>query len=267
VSFTAGESGSLVKAFSREAVLGRDTLEYFLDRLRNASPEEATDPSVSMAAGAILDARYDRAISSLVPADPKLLSTAFLKGLALFGKGEIVAASNEFRASIDAAPDFLPAVFYLGACYAAGRQDQEAAGAWQTALITESDARIIYDVLGDALLRIQDGEEAWSLLSEARAKWADDDRFVPRLAASAALRRRPQDAMALLDGYIGRHPSDADALLLALRLLYETRSAGGRISSASDDLASARRYADLYRAAGGTNMALVTRWLAFIGGK
>jgi tetratricopeptide (TPR) repeat protein len=158
-------------------------------------------------------------------------------------------------------------VFYLGACFAAGGRDIEAAGAWHTALITESDVRIVYDVLGDALLRLQDGDEAWSVLAEARDRWADDDRFVPRLAASEALRRRPQEAMALLDGYIGRHPDDADALLLALRLLFEARSAGGWIASAADDAASARRYADLYRAAGGSNMALVTRWVAFIGGK
>jgi tetratricopeptide (TPR) repeat protein len=267
VSFAAGESGSLVKAFSRQDVLGRDTLEYFLDRLRRASPESAADPSVSIAYESLLDARFDRVITNLVTADPKLLSTAFLKGLALFGNGELEPAAAQFRASLDAAPDFLPAAFYLGACYAAGGRDREAVGAWQTTLITESDARIIYDVLGDALLRLQDGDEAASILTEARDKWTDDDRFVPRLAASEALRRRPQDAIALLDGYVARHASDTDALLLALRLLYEARSAGGRILSAAGDAESAGRYADLYKAAGGRNQALVDRWVVFISGK
>jgi tetratricopeptide (TPR) repeat protein len=267
VSFAAGESGSLVKAFSRQDVLGRDTLEYFLDRLRSASPEAATDPSASIAFAAVVDARFDRAITSLVPADPKLLSTAFLKGLALFGMGELEPAAAQFRASLDAAPDFLPAAFYLGACYAAGGHDREAVGAWQAALITESDARIIYDVLGDALLRLQDADEAASVLTEARDKWIDDDRFVPRLAASEALRRKPREAIALLDGYVARQPSDADALLLALRLLYDARSAGGRVLSAADDIELARRYADLYKAAAGANQALVDRWVAFISGK
>jgi len=267
VSFAAGESGSLVKAFSRQDVLGRDTLEYFLDRMRRASPESAADPSVSIAYESLLNARYDRVITNLVTANPKLLATAFLKGLALFGQGELVPASDQFRAALDAAPDFLPAAFYLGACYAAGGRDREAVGAWQTTLITESDARIIYDVLGDALLRLQDGDEAAGILTEARDRWADDDRFVPRLAASEALRHRPREALALLDEYIARHASDADALLLALRLLYEARSAGGRILSAADDAASARRYAELFKAAGGPNQALVDRWVAFIGGK
>jgi tetratricopeptide (TPR) repeat protein len=267
VSFAAGESGSLVKAFSRQDVLGRDTLDYFLGRLRTASPDAATDASPAAAAAALLDARYDMAMASLVPTDPKLLSTTFLKGLALFGKGELELAAAQFRAALDTAPDFLPAAFYLGACYAAGRRDREAVGAWQTALITESDARIIYDVLGDALLRLQDGDESANLLREARDKWADDDRLVPRLAASEALRRNPQEAVSLLDGYIARHPSDAEALLLALRLLYEAKSAGGRISTAADDIASARRYADLYKAAAGPNQALVDRWVGYISGK
>jgi tetratricopeptide (TPR) repeat protein len=264
VSFAAGESGSLVKAFSRQDVLGRDTLEYFLDRMRRASPESAADPSVSIATASLLDARFDRVITNLVTADPALLSTSFLKGLGLFGMGALEPAAAQFRASLDAAPDFLPAAFYLGACYAAGGRDREAAGAWQTALITESDARIIYDVLGDAWLRLQDGDEAAGVLGEARDKWLDDDRFVPRLAASEALRRKPQEAIALLDGYIARHPSDANALLLGLRLLYDARSAGGRISSAADDSDLARRYADLYKAAAGPNQALVDRWVAFI---
>jgi VWFA-related protein len=267
VAFSAGESGSLVKAFTRQDVLGRDTLEYFLERLRRASPESAADPSVAIAIESLLDGRYDRVVTNLVTADPTLLSTAFLKGLALFGRGELEPAAAQFRAAIDAAPDFLPAAFYLGACYAAGGRDREAVGAWQTALITESDARIIYDVLGDALLRMQEGDEAASILGEARDKWADDDRFVPRLAASEALRRNPKDAVALLDGYISRHPEDANALLLALRLLYDARSAGGRISSAAEDIDRARRYADLYKAAGGPNRALIDRWVVFISGK
>jgi hypothetical protein len=55
--------------------------------------------------------------------------------------------------------------------------------------------------------------------------------------------------------------------MLALRLLYEARSAGGRIFSASEDAERARRYADLYRATGGPSQALVDRWVAFISGK
>ncbi len=267
VLFAAGETGSLVKAFSRQDVLGRDTLQYFLQRMAAAAPESASDPSVAIAVESILDGRYDRVISNLVTADPKLLSTSFLKGLALFARGDLIPASEQFRAAIDVAPDFLPAAFYLGACYAAGGNDREAVGAWQTALITESDARIVYDVLGDALLRMQEADEAASILSEAQGKWADDDRFVPRLAASEALRRNPKGAMALLDGYLARHQADANALMLALRLLYDARSAGGRISLAADDIERARRYADLYKAAGGPNQALVDRWVQFISGK
>jgi hypothetical protein len=266
VSFAAGESGSLVKGFSPQDVLGRDTIDYFAGRLRAASPAGAGTPETASAVAFLEEGKYDEAFAALAVADQTVLPTLFLRGLALLGKGELEPASVQFRASLDVAPDFLPAAFYLGACYAAGGHDREAVGAWQTALITESDARIIYDVLGDALLRLND-DEAALLLTEARDKWADDDRFVPRLAVSEALRGRPRDAMALLDGYLTRHPEDANALLLALRLLYDARSAGGRIASAAADTASARRYADLYRAAGGSKTSLVDRWVAYIAGK
>jgi VWFA-related protein len=264
VSFAVGESGSLAKPFSPRDVLGNDALEYFLGRLRAASPEAASDPSAAAASAALLGGRFDQASASLVPADPKRLSTAFLKGLALLGKGDSVAASDRFREAIDIAPDFLPAAFYLGACYAANRNDREAAAAWQMALISESDAPIIYDVLGDALLRLQDADEAADLLAEAHGKWPGDERFVTRLAASEAMRRRPREAMVLLDGHIVLNPKDADALLLALRLLYDARAEGGRITSADDDIALARRYAELYKAAGGANQALVERWVRYI---
>ena len=270
VSFAVGETGSLVKAFSRQDVLGRDTLEYFLRRMADASPDSASDPSLAIAVESILDGRYDRVITNLVTADPKLLTTSFLRGLALFARGDLVPASEQFRAALDAAPDFLPAAFYLGACYAAGgseQADRNAAGAWQAALITDSDARIIYDVLGDALLRLEEGDEAAAILSEARGKWSDDDRFVPRLAAAEALRRNAKEALSLLDGHFVSHGDDSHALMLALRLLYEARSAGGRIFSASEDAERARRYADLYRATGGPSQALVDRWVTFIAGK
>jgi hypothetical protein len=87
------------------------------------------------------------------------------------------------------------------------------------------------------------------------------------LAAAEALRRNPKESLSLLDGYLVAHGDDGNALMLALRLLYEARSAGERIFSAPEDTERARRYADLYRATGGPSQALVDRWVTFIAGK
>jgi tetratricopeptide (TPR) repeat protein len=222
--------------------------------MRRASPESAADPSVSIAYESLLDARFDRVITNLVAADPKLLATAFLKGLAFFGKNELEPAAAQFRAALDAAPDFLPAAFYLGACYAAGGRDREAVGAWQTALITESDARIIYDVLGDALLRMQDGDEAASILTEARDKWMDDDRFVPRLAASGPA-AKPEGRIALLDAVartLRRERAPARRRDCSTR---RGRPAGGLSAMTTPH----RPAATLSCSAGRTNQALVDR--------
>ncbi|MCX6543943.1 MAG: VWA domain-containing protein [Acidobacteria bacterium] len=264
VRFSAGESGSLVRAFARADVLRGEALGFFLSRLRAADASAAGSAAVEAASAALREGKFDEALSALAGADQSRLSASFLRGLALFGNGELEPAAAQFRASMRLSPDFLPAAFYLGACYAAGGHDREAVGAWQTALITEADARIVYDVLADALLRLREGEQATSILTEAREKWADDDSLVPRLAVSQVLLDRGREALALIEPYIERHGTDVDAIFLAIRLMYDVHSAGGQIKTPAEDAAAARKYATLYAAAGGANAPLVNRWVQFI---
>jgi thioredoxin-like negative regulator of GroEL len=155
-------------------------------------------------------------------------------------------------------------VFYLGSCYAAGGRDREAVGAWSTSLVTEADARIVYDVLVDALLRLQDGTRALAILSRARDRWPDDDSFGPRLAAAQALLQRRDQAIEVLVPYIDRHPDDTAVLALAVRLLFDAHAAGKAATSPPRDRELAVRFAALYRAANGAEAALVDRWAAFV---
>lgn len=264
VRLSVTDTGNLVRPFERSDVLTPDALGYFFDRLAAADPGGNAGAAESAARDALRHEKFDEAAAALKAAQADRLSSAFLMGLALFGRGDLEAAAERFRAALDAAPDFLPAAFYLGACYAAGGKDREAAGAWQAALITEGDARIVYDVLGDAHLRLRHPDEALAILDEARAKWADDDSFVPRAAAGEAMRGNPSAALALLDPYLVRHPADADALFLALRLLYDGKGAGRPVLSADGDRAAAVRYGSLYESSGGQHQALVKRWVAYI---
>ena len=132
------------------------------------------------------------------------------------GKGELEPAASQFREALRIADDFLPAAFYLGACYAAGGRDSEAVGAWQIALITETDARIVYEVLVDALLRLGEARQAVEILTEARSRWPDDS------AIPAEARRGPADARPAARGagdarsLSRRQPSDAQAAALAI---------------------------------------------------
>ena len=261
-AFGVAESGGLVGPFGRQDAMTPDALQFFLARLQQA--DGAASEPLSAAAASVRGGRFDEAIAALADAGSDRLSVPFLKGLALFGKGDLVPASEQFREALRLDSEFLPAAFYLGACYAAGGQDRQAAGAWQTSLISESEARIVYDVLADALLRLGDGEQAESIIREALGRWPDDDRFVPRLSAAEAMQRRSAEAMATLEPYLERHPADASAWFLAMRVLYDAHAAGGVITNRAEDGARAARYAEGYKAAAGPRLALVDRWAAFI---
>jgi VWFA-related protein len=261
--FVLGPSAGLVGAFARTEVLTPAVLSFFVGRLR-AADREAVPPGVPEALTALGTGSFDAALAALRDAPAERLSVAFLKGLALLGKGELEPAAAQLRLSLRIADDFLPAAFYLGACYAAGGRDAEATGAWQTALVTEDDARIVYDVLVDALLRQGDAERAVEIIAEARGRWKDDDGFVPRLAVAQAMLLRTGDALATLGTHLEAHRGDAEAAALAVRLIYEARAAGKTVTTVNEDRELAQKYATWHRAAGGPNQALIDRWVAFI---
>jgi len=252
-------TGRLVKSFSRDDALKPEALAFFLNRM-HASETASTGETVAAAADALRGARFDAVLAAL-PGPSDVLSVAFLKGLALFGQGRLEPAAEQFRIALRISSDFLPAAFYLGACYAAGGRDREAVGAWQTSLVTESDSRLIYEVLADALLRLNDGAQADAIIGEARERWPEDDSFAFRLAAAKVLLNRRAEALGMLESYIERHPDESEALFLALRLLYEAHDGGKRLKSAAEDRALAAKYGAMYAAAGGPNAPLVARWV------
>jgi VWFA-related protein len=263
VRFVPGEMGNIGRPFSRADVLRLDVLTYFVGRLRAAEIKPAT-PAVSAAMDAVANGRFDAVLPGLKDADSASLPVAFLKGVALFATGELEPAATQFRNAVRASSEFLPAAFYLGACYAAGGQDEQAVGAWQTSLISESDARIIFDVLSDALLRLQDGAQSASIIQEARERWPDDDLFLPRLAVAQNLAGEPAKSLDTLDGYLERHPDDSAAMMLVLRILYDAHAAGRVVRGVAEDTALATKVAEMYKGAGGANAALLDRWVLYI---
>jgi VWFA-related protein len=261
-TFGVAESGGLVRAFGRQDALTPDALQYFLARLQQADTS-AGEP-LSAVAASVQGGQFDDAIAALASAGSDRLSVPFLRGLALLGKGDLEPAAAQFRAALRVDSEFLPAAFYLGACYAAGGRDREAVGAWQTSLVSESEARIVFDVLADALLRLGDGEQAESIIREALGRWPDDHRFVPRLSAAEAMQQRRAEALGTLDPYLERHPDDQSAWFLGMRILYDAHAGGGVVSTQAEDGSRASKYAAAYRSAGGPRVALVDRWAAFV---
>ena len=147
--------------------------------------------------------------------------------------------------------EFFSAAFYLGACYAAGGRDREAAGAWQTVAHHRVDAPFVYTLLGDALLRLRDMDQAIDMLTKARTLWPADDEVQVRLGTALVMANKPADALKVLEPYLATHPDDHERHFLALRALYEARSRRQADRTTDEDRALFIRYADAYAAAKG----------------
>lgn len=253
---------SRLDAFDRQAVLSGDVVGFFLDRMAAKGAAAGADAMTHARSG-----RFDALLAEMKTAGGAPLPAAFLSGLALYARGELNAAAERFRHALKVDSEFFPAAFYLGACYAAGGRDREAANAWQTSLVTESDAPFIYPLIADALLRSRDMAGAVAILKEAAGQWPENEQLQVRLAVASVMAGRAADAVRILDPYLARHPDDHEQLFVMLRAIYEARNAGVSIETPEKDRERFVRYAEAYAAAGGPHQALVERWRKFLAGK
>ena len=235
---------SRIERFDKTSVLAPQVVGFFLDRLSATAASSAA--AVRPALASVRDGRFDEAMAALERTPDDQLAAVFLKGLVLLHRGDLEGAATRFRDALRIDSEFYSAAFYLGACYAAGGKDREAAAAWQTSLITEASAPFIFTLLGDALLRIRDVDQAIDILTEARALWPANDEVGLRLGTALAMASKP--------------PADHELLFLALRALYEARRAGKALTSPDGDLTRFARYADAYAAAKGPQQAQVEQW-------
>jgi tetratricopeptide (TPR) repeat protein len=187
---------------------------------------------------------------------------AFLSGLSLLAQKNIVAASKAFRSAMRASADFYPAMVYLGACYAAGGNDKEAAGAWRTALIREGDTMELHQLLADALLRQGKDDLALQTLESARARWPEDDLLKRRFVVAALLAGKRADGLQAVDELIARRAADEPSLAFGLLMLYEAFVNGRPVEGVEQDRARMMRFADAYRVHGGPSLDLVNVWVA-----
>ena len=255
---------SAVEPFRPEQVLEAPTVGHFLDRLVKLSP---TPPAanVSKALDEARAGRFDAAVDALKGAGQGDLGATFVRGLALLSRGKLQEAATQFQASLKISSAFIPAIVYLGACYAIGGHDRDAAGAWESSLLAESDAEVVYRLLGDALLRLGDGEQARDILLEAALAWPDDEDLKRRLAAAYVITGQEKEALAALDPYLAHHPNDQRALFLAIGLMYVAHAEGRSVEGPAEDAQRISRYQQAYAATKGPQQQLVTQWVRFVG--
>ena len=196
--------------FSTSTVLDAGFVAPLIDRLA-ARPD----------AGGVRDA-LERAKAGPWPTDSAKgplaaapLAAHFVAGLGRLQAGDLEEAAQAFRAALKVAPDFAPALIYLGACYAAGAKDQEAAGAWQMALVRERTSPDLQRLAIEAWLRAdkpargagpaQPGAAALARRRRVRAP-AGAGRARRRAAAGRPRSRRAAQAAGSADAAARRSP-------------------------------------------------------------
>jgi VWFA-related protein len=254
----AGLSSSIPR-FDRADMLRPEVLGHFLDRMAALLPGRLP-PDVAEAVGRARRGEAERILQALGSAPPDDVRVAFLRGIGHLAKGETTAGAAQLRNAIRLSSAFMPATVYLGACYATAGEDLQAAGAWQTALVSETASAVLYAVLIDALLRSNQPEPAVDIAKEARRSWPEDVGLKRRLGLAQAMAGNRGEALALLIPYVEAHPSDAGAVFATLRLLFQSFTAGG----APEERDRIVRFAKAYVDARGPNQEIVAHWLRYL---
>jgi tetratricopeptide (TPR) repeat protein len=244
--------------FALDQVLSPPILGAFLDRV--AARPDASSPAVRE----LLEHARTKGVGGLVISDAQASAApvAFFRGLTLLADKKIEPAAAAFRDAMRVSADFYPAMVYLGACYAAGGKDKEAAAVWRTALIREGDTPALHVMLADALLRQGRGDLAVEDLDTARGRWPEDQTLQRRFAVASLVGGHEIKGLQTLDALLEKRAEDELSLAFALLVLYEAFDRHQPIESVDQDRARMMRLADAYRARGGPSLALVDTWLA-----
>lgn len=248
---------SPIAGFQRADLLKADVLGLFMDLLDKGRPA-LKGTTALVRAGKM----KGTGLQALEAGDQ--LAATFLRGLELFSTGELDQAAIQFSAALRVSSDFGPAMFYLGACYAAAGRDQEASTRWNSAVTTADTLGLEYTALGDALFRMGDVGKAIAPLREALAKWPEDDQLRRRLALAYAVTLQHKEALATIEPYIPRHASDHEAILMALHAIYASVVVSQPLLGGTQDRERMATYATAYAAAKGPHETVITSWADFV---
>jgi VWFA-related protein len=248
-----------VQPFSVQQVLAPDALGQFLDRIAERS--DSSTPAMRD----LLDRARTGDLRELTVSDEQAKAApiaAFAQGLSLLAQNKIEPAAEAFRTAMRASADFYPAMVYLGACYAAGGNDRQAAGAWRTALIREGDVMALHKWLTDAQLRSGNADQALLSATAARERWPEDTELKRRYATAALMSGEYADGLRVVDELVAARADDEPTLALAMRALYDAFTAGHPVETVEADRARMIRLAEAYRTRGGPALPLVDVWVA-----
>jgi VWFA-related protein len=250
------------RPFDRMELLAPDVLSPLVDRALAAVPGPAP-AGVIAAAEEARQGRPESMIDRLGEgkADAR---AGFLRGVSFYARGNLPAALTQLQGALRQASELFPAAVYMGACYAASAKDLDAIGAWQTALIGDTGSPVLYGLLSDALLRVEEAEQAVGILNEGLAAFPGDASLRRRLGMAHAMAGQREDALPLLTAWVDANPGDTQALFATLALLFEGFSREAAGVAPAEETQRLARYAKAYMDGGGPNREIVGRWLEYL---
>lgn len=239
-----------VPGFAPESVLARDTLAAMLDAVEKSAPS-LKDAMVEARAG-----RYGIAAVEALTAGEQA-AAAFFKGLDWYSKGELDDAATQLAIAAGPRREFFPAAFYLGASYAAGGRDRDAAAVWQMAIGSQARPQLAYVLFADARMRDNQPASVIDVLQPAHQRTPADDEIGRRLAMAYLMLGRHAEAIPVLDGYLTRHATDNEALFAAVFAQYQHTNST-KVTPSTADLTKLARYVRAYR---GPQQELLQKYL------
>jgi len=198
---------------------------------------------------------------------PPEVKDPFEQGVAFLAAADYPKAEASFKRAIQPEIDSTPALAYLAVSFASAGRDQQAASAFQTALVDGDDVPQIYEWLGGTLMRNHDFVAARAMFEEAAGKWPADARFAKPLAMLYAMFGRGRQAVRTLERYLSDRTDDRDAYYVAVQWLYTLHSTGVVVHNRAQDVQLAREYAQAYEEASGPQVPLVKQWVGFLEGE
>lgn len=244
-------------AFRRDDLVKGEVLGFFLDAL------DRDRPALKATTAQVRSGNFVGAARQAFDAGDQL-AAMFLRGLELLAANDLNKAAQQFDAALRLAPEFSPAAFYLGACFATAGRDREAATSWRRALSGRDQAPMQYASLGDALFRLGQGPDALAILRDGVAAWPEDAQLRRRLAIAYTLAGQHADALAAIEPYLAKTSTDHEALLVAVHAIYATHLEGRAVSNVERDRERMAVFARAYAAAKGPHAQLVAAWAGFV---
>jgi len=191
-------------------------------------------------------------------------AAAFLRGVDFFAQGQNDRALQQLQVSMQQAPGFAPTRLYLGAALSQAGRHREAAGLLQSVEGELAGSAPLARLTAISWLRVGDAPNAIAALE--RANVAGDVEVARTLALAYIAADRASEAVPLLTQFLAGHPTDTEALVAGIYVLYASHVPTPRTDSLDTDRDRAQIWAKAYAAQKGEHQALVDAWIAYLRG-